>query len=99
MNPDRTPGSDSNPDVTTEQVESTASEVSGTAETDASVAADQSGYDQSQSEYEFSPTDVLFYTSLLIGGAALAAFPEPATSFIGLVCVVTGVFLAAVDLF
>ena len=50
------------------------------------------------SEESVSLVDPLLYAPLLLVGAALVVFPEPATTLLGLLCITAGVALAAVDL-
>jgi len=50
------------------------------------------------SEEGFSLVDPLTYAPLLLVGAVLVVFPEPATTLIGLVCFAAGITLLAVDI-
>jgi len=49
------------------------------------------------SDEGFSLVDPLTYAPLLLVGALLVGFPEPATTLLGLVCLAAGVVLLAVD--
>ncbi|WP_253736815.1 hypothetical protein [Halohasta salina] len=46
----------------------------------------------------FSLVDPLTYAPLLLVGAVLVVFPDPATTLLGIGCLVVGVVLAVVDL-
>lgn len=50
------------------------------------------------SDEGFSLVDPLTYAPLLLVGAALVVFPEPATTLLGVACLVVGGVLAVVDL-
>lgn len=101
MSRDLGPSSGRGPETDNEPLASTASnEVDSTTEAGEPRMVDPFGSTESSAEPEpeFSLVDPLFYAPLLLVGAALVVFPEPTTTFIGLLCVVTGVFLAVVDL-
>jgi hypothetical protein len=50
------------------------------------------------SDEGFSLVDPLTYAPVLLVGAALVVFPEPATTLVGVVCLAVGVLLLAADI-
>ncbi|MEA1931048.1 MAG: hypothetical protein U9O06_05820 [Euryarchaeota archaeon] len=77
---------------------STAEPETEPAATTTSGEVDWIAADEQSTEGEFSFVDPLFYAPLLLVGAALVVFPEPATTLVGLVCLAAGVTLLAVDI-
>ena len=49
------------------------------------------------SDEGFSLVDPLTYAPVLLVGAGLIVFPEPATTLVGLLCLAVGILLAVVD--
>jgi hypothetical protein len=91
----------SNPDIGDESASSTASDdLYAENEAGKPRMVDRFGRTGSPAEREdeFSVVDPLLYAPLLLVGALLVVFPEPATSVIGLFCIAVGIFLAVVDL-
>ena len=62
-----------------------------------STEPDWVGDETDPSDEGFSLVDPLTYAPLLLVGAALVVFPEPATTLIGLVCLAVGVVLWVAD--
>jgi len=83
---------DNSPSTTTAEPETDSSAATASKEADWIVADEQSAEDG------ISLVDPLFYAPLLLVGTALVVFPEPATTLVGVGCLVVGVVLAAVDL-
>lgn len=85
MCPDQTPGSESVGETDNDHASTPRDEVEW-------LSAAES------SDERVSFVDPLFYAPLLLVGTALVVIPEPATTALGVFCLVAGVVLATIDL-